>query len=169
MNPQSIRDLFEYSYWAFDLIWPSIHQLDDDQFVMDLDYSFGSIRNQIIHLVSSHRRWINRLQSIQPVTHLNFENFSTISMVEMEWGITRDEMLDYVNSLNQADLDKVVSYKIQGRSIDAAHRRWEILLHLVNHSTDHRSQILAMLNIHFNIDTPEQDYIIYLWEKCEKG
>jgi hypothetical protein len=42
---------------------------------------------------------------------------------------------------------------------------WEILLHLVNHSTDHRLQILSMINSYFDIGTPEQDYIIYLWEK----
>jgi uncharacterized damage-inducible protein DinB len=169
MNPQSIRDLFEYSYWAFDLIWPSIDQLDDDQFVMDLDYSFGSIRNQIIHLVSSHRRWQNRLQLIQPVPHLNFDDFPTISITKEVWDAAKGEMLDYVNSLDQAALDEVVPYKIPGRSIDTAHRRWEILLHLVNHSTDHRSQMLAMLNTHFDSDTPEQDYIIYLWEKRKKG
>jgi len=125
----------------------------------------GSIRNQIIHLISSHRRWLNRLKLDQPVTHLKFTDFPTISITKEEWDVARVEMLGYVNSLDQAALDELVSYQILGRSITTAHRRWEILLHLVNHSTDHRSQILAMLNIHFDIDTPEQDYIIYLWEK----
>jgi uncharacterized damage-inducible protein DinB len=165
MDTQAIRDLFDYSYWAFDLIWLSISKLKNDQFVKDMEYSFGSIRNQIIHLISSHRRWLSRLKLNQPVAHLNFTDFPTISITKEEWDVARDEMLGYVNSLDQAALDELISYQIPSRSINTAHRRWEILLHLVNHSTDHRSQILAMLNTHFDIDTPEQDYIIYLWEK----
>jgi len=165
MDTQAICDLFEYSYWAFDLIWPSISQLNDDQFVVDLEYSFGSIRNQIIHLMSSNRRWLCRLKMDQPVPHLNFTDFPSISKTREEWEVARGEMLAYINSLDQAALDEIISYQVLGRSINATHRRREILLHLVNHSTDHRSQILAMLNTHFGIDTPEQDYIIYLWEK----
>jgi uncharacterized damage-inducible protein DinB len=164
MDPQGISDLFDYSYWAFDLIWPPINKLNDDQFVMDLEYSFGSIRNQIIHLISSHRRWLNRLKLEQPVARLNITDFPTISITKGEWDVAKVEMLDYVNSLDQDALAEVIPYQVSSRSIKTRHPRWKILFHLVNHSTDHRSQILAMLNTHFDMDTPEHDYIIYLWE-----
>jgi uncharacterized damage-inducible protein DinB len=168
MDIQSLKNLINYSYWAFDRIWPSIDQLNESQFVTDLHYSFGSIRNQIIHLVSGHPRWLHRLQMTEPVPHLIFEDFPTKSLVKNEWDIARKEMLDYINSLTDQDLNKSVPYQIQGRSIGSSNYRWEILLHLVNHSTDHRSQILAFLNTKFSIDTPEHDYIIYLWSKDNK-
>jgi uncharacterized damage-inducible protein DinB len=97
--------------------------------------------------------------------HLNFDDFSSLSSTRTEWDNARLEMLEYVYSLDQVDLDESIHYQIKSRSIDAAHSRWEILLHLVNHSTDHRSQMLAMLNREFGIDTPEQDFIIFLWSQ----
>lgn len=165
MNPQSIRDMYEYNYWSFELIWPSIDHLSDIQFVKDLDYSSGSIRNQIVHLISGHRRWLFRMQSKTPPQHLNFTSYSTKTIVKAEWDIAKLEMLEYIRALNQDDLNEEIDYELQGRSIKTTIHRWEILLHLFNHSTDHRSQILTLLNTKFLIDTPEQDYIFYLREK----
>jgi uncharacterized damage-inducible protein DinB len=156
MNLQSILELFEYNYWAFDRVWQSINQLDDAKFVSDLGYSFGSIRNQIIHLISSHQRWLARLQLTGIPPHLDFADLPTRTLVKEKWNEARDEFLDYVYSLDRANLEVIIPYRISSRSIDTANSRWEILLHLVNHSTDHRSQILTLLNTKFEIDTPEQ-------------
>jgi uncharacterized damage-inducible protein DinB len=165
MEPEIIQELFDYSDWAVDLIWPYINQLDDEQFTRNLGYSFGSIRNQIIHLISSHRRWLYRLQGRVVPQHFRFTDFPTKSSSKDEWDMAKVELIDYVMSLDQAALNDAIPYKIPSRSIDASHPRWQILMHLINHSTDHRSQLLAMLNTHFGIETPEQDFIIYLWQK----
>jgi uncharacterized damage-inducible protein DinB len=39
---------------------------------------------------------------------------------------------------------------------------WQILLHVANHGTDHRAQILRILH-DFEAPTFDQDFIIYLW------
>lgn len=165
MNLESIRKLFEYTYWAFDRVWLSINQLDDQTFVTDLSYSFGSIRNQIIHLISGHRRWLARLQFIEPPPHLNFTHYPTRDSVKAKWEQAKDEFMKYIYSLDQANVNEPIRYQIPHRMVDTINFRWEILLHLVNHSTDHRSQILTLLNTKFGIDTPEQDFIFFLWEK----
>ncbi|MYE25841.1 MAG: hypothetical protein F4X87_01220 [Chloroflexi bacterium] len=41
-------------------------------------------------------------------------------------------------------------------------RRWEILLHIANHGTDHRAQILARLD-ELGAETIEQDLILHWW------
>ena len=41
--------------------------------------------------------------------------------------------------------------------------RREVLLHMVNHGTDHRAQILARLH-ELGAETVEQDLMLYLWE-----
>jgi uncharacterized damage-inducible protein DinB len=40
---------------------------------------------------------------------------------------------------------------------------WQILLHVANHGTDHRAQLLRILN-DVGVKTFPQDYIIYTWE-----
>jgi uncharacterized damage-inducible protein DinB len=165
MNPQPFKEMVDYTYWSFDLIWPSIDKLSDSQFIKDLGYSMGSIRNQIIHLISSHRRWLYRLKSNEPPQHLEFSDFPTKTSVRFEWDKGKSEMFGFISALDQDDLNEEIEYNLRGGSIKASNYRWEILMHLFNHATDHRSQILVLLNTRFMIDTPEQDLIFYLWEK----
>ena len=40
---------------------------------------------------------------------------------------------------------------------------WQVLLHVVNHGTDHRAQILRMIS-DFGIKTVSQDYIFYVYD-----
>jgi uncharacterized damage-inducible protein DinB len=165
MNPHLLRLLFDYNRWAFALMWDSLDDLNDDQFTLELGYSLGSVRNQIIHLISAHRRWLDRLQMQDVSPHLGFSDFPTKLAAKEEWDKAQANVLNYVHSLGQTDLDQDVGYELRGRSFHGNSRRWEILLHMANHSTDHRSQILAMMATNFGIATPEQDLLFYLWDR----
>lgn len=165
MRSNEIRTLFEYSYWAFDKVWECMMPLSDNQFVEELGYSRGSIRNQVIHMMSATRRWILRLGGGEMVPHLAFEDFSTRAATKTKWDELRTEAMDYVNILSEADLDGVIHWRLPDRGMDAENTRWEILLHVASHATDHRAQILAMLNQQFGIQTVEQDLLFYLLER----
>ncbi len=163
MTPEAIRKIFDYTYWAFERVWDCICQLTDEQFSQELGYSSGSIRNHVIHMISSHRRWVSRLKGDEVLQHLNFNDFSTRIAVKNKWDEAKAEFLDYVYSLDQAQLDEMVRYEIASRDVVSTSHRWEVLIHLANHSTDHRSQILAMVHQQFGIQTIEQDMIFFLW------
>jgi len=165
MKPSQIQELFKYTFWAFDSVWSAIDQINDNQFTSDLGYSHGSIRNIVVHMISSHRRWLARLNLAPAPPHLAFEAFPSRASAKAEWDRDRKEWLRYAESLTQEALDESIPYLIPGRTVDTETTRWRVLLHLVNHSTDHRSQILALLNTSFGISTPEQDFIIYLWQQ----
>ncbi len=40
---------------------------------------------------------------------------------------------------------------------------WQVLLHVVNHGTDHRAQLLRLLN-DLEVPTTSQDYIFYVYD-----
>jgi len=40
---------------------------------------------------------------------------------------------------------------------------WQVLLDVVNHGTDHRAQILRLLN-DLGVETTSQDYIFYVYD-----
>jgi len=164
MQPNEVRTLFEYGYWAFDKIWNCVMQLSDDQFVQELGYSRGSTRNQIVHMMSATRRWIIRLNGSEMVPHLAFDDFATRAATKAKWNELRAEAMAYISSLTETDLDSTIFWQLPDRGMSAENARWEILLHVANHATDHRAQILAMLNQHFGIETMEQDFLFYLLE-----
>jgi uncharacterized damage-inducible protein DinB len=164
MRPNEIRTVYGYSYWAFEKVWECVMQLSDEQFVQEIGYSKGSIRHQVIHMMSATQRWLIRLKQKPLPEHLVFEDYDTRAKAKSKWDELRADAMAYINSLSEADLDAVISWELPGRKLAAANARWEILLHAANHATDHRAQILAMLNQHFGIDTPEQDMLFYLLE-----
>jgi uncharacterized damage-inducible protein DinB len=40
---------------------------------------------------------------------------------------------------------------------------WQVLLHVVNHGTDHRAQVLRFLN-DLGVETTSQDYKFYVYD-----
>jgi uncharacterized damage-inducible protein DinB len=164
MRPSEIRTIFEYGYWAFEKVWECVMQISDEQFVQELGYSRGSIRHQMVHMMSSTRRWTIRLRQEPMEPHLDYETYNTRAAAKAEWDELRTDASAYVNSLSEVDLDTVVHWEVPGRELVDDTPRWKILLHVANHATDHRAQILAMLNQHFGIETPEQDLLFYLME-----
>jgi len=167
MRPIEIKTLFDYNFWAFERVWKSVSQLTDNQFIEEIGYSTGSIRNIVIHMMSANMRWIDRLKNQKPQLHLEFEDYGTLTKTKAKWDDLQKEFLIYLNSLNQKELDDDVTWEIPTREWRFDTPRWELLLHIANHATDHRAQILALLNHHFHINTVEQDMIIYSVEKRE--
>ncbi len=168
MRPAEIRTLFEYHYWASELVWDCIMQISDDQFAQELHYSTGSIRGLMLHTLSATRRWIDRIEKLPATPHPNPADFPTRQAVKAAWDEARTATLAYLGSLTEEKLDRPVHWELPNRNLTADHPLWQLLLHAFNHTTDHRSQVLALLNQHFHIETPEQDLLFYLLEQTSE-
>lgn len=171
MKPGEIRSLFDYNFWAFERVWECISQISDEQFLEEIDYSTGSIRNLVVHIMSGNRNWMSRLQGTEMPPRLVFADFDSMSKTKAKWDELQKEFLDCLHSLDQEGLDEIVEWELLSQGLKSANSRWEILLHLANHGTDHRAQILAILHHHFHVKTVEQDMIYYLAERnhIERG
>ncbi len=168
MTPEAIQELYRYSYWASERVWGCIMLLTDDQFTQDIAYSIGSIRNQVVHMIGAEYRWMFRIMgSSDTPEQITYDDYPTRAATKTKWEYLKAHNLAYIDSLTQAQLNEPVMYRLAHRGIDAQEIRWKLLLHVANHATDHRAQILAMLHHHFNALTVEQDMLFYLLEKQE--
>jgi uncharacterized damage-inducible protein DinB len=165
MKPNEIRTIFDYNFWAFDRVWECISQISDEQFVEEIDYSTGSIRNMIVHIMSGNRVWMSVLRGIEFPPRLALEDFDTHFKTKAKWDELQMEFLDHLNCLDQEQLNSHVDWELLSHGLGSTSMRWEILLHLANHATDHRAQIFAILHHHFHAKTIEQDMIVYLAER----
>jgi uncharacterized damage-inducible protein DinB len=154
--------LFDYNIWSFGRVWNCIDQLTDEEFSKETGFSHGSIRNQVIHVMSSTRRWIDRLQVQTPRPHMENAAFPTLEVVKREWTVFLDELQDFMNTISEESLSLPTDWEISSRELRSRNQQWEILLHVFNHMTDHRAQILAMLDLVFHKETIEQDLIFFL-------
>ena len=164
MKANEIKTIFDYNFWAFERVWESICQISDEQFVEPIDYSTGSIRNIVAHIMSANRNWMGRLQGGDMPPRLVYEDFLSLSQTKAKWDELRQEFMEYLDSLTQEQLEETMNWELPARGLKFSSLRWEILLHVANHATDHRAQILAILHHHFHVQTVEQDMIFYLAE-----
>lgn len=163
MKLNEIKIFFDYNFWAFERVWDCVMQLTDEQFSQHIDYSTGSIREHVIHLASAIHRRIQQLQGRDIPSHLSSKDFPTRESVKVKWDAIKIEVYEYLSTLTESDLGS----KVQGTSHEGAmieYPRWEIMLHMVNHATDHRSQILALLHLRFGVKTIGQDMMAFLVE-----
>ena len=165
MKQNELIQIFDYNYWAFERVWASVLQISNEQFVQEVDYSTGSIRNMVVHMMVGNRNWMSWLQGTAIPPRLAFEDFDLLSKTKAKWDELRKEFLDYLNSFDQQQLDEKVEWELLSQGLKSTNTRSEILLHLANHGTDHRAQILSILHHHFHVKTIEQDMIYYLAER----
>ncbi|HLA88787.1 MAG TPA: DinB family protein [Anaerolineales bacterium] len=160
-----VSKMFEYNVWAFDLVWDCVEELTDEQFCQEIDYSRGSIRNQIVHDISTCERWLERIQSRPAPDYLENDAFPTKKITRERWDTFCGETRRLLGTLNQADLSRSFHWTLPHRNMEADSTVEEILLHLFNHATDHRAQILADLHYGFTARTVEQDLLFFFAEE----
>ena len=156
MKLELIKTFMEYHLDMTRRIWDSIDQINDEQFVADDAYSRGSIRNLMVHLASTDRRWLAGLKNTEDVGHLKFEDFSTRAAAHQIFEPVIHDLSEYANLLTEEELNQNPN--------DISNPRWQVLLHLINHGTDHRSTVLQRLH-EFGAPTFDQDFILWLWRK----
>ncbi len=132
--------------------------LTDAQFTTDVPYSHGSIRNHMVHLANVDGGWLRGLKE-DPAARsyrLNPEDYTTREQVRALCDQAEKDIRDYVAALDDDALGQTP--KTVPTTV------WQTLLHLVNHGTDHRGQVLRVLH-DLKADTFDQDLIYYYLSK----
>ena len=164
MDGQTIRMLFDYHYALFDRIWAIADQLTAEQFVAENDYSLGSVRNHLVHCMNVDERWLARIQGVVEPDLLNEEDFPDQAAARVYWDSVRERVLAYIETIdNDAAAEEVVINMPHRFAAPGRFTRGNLFLHVVNHGTDHRAQILARLH-ELGAGTLEQDILLHWWD-----
>src|SRR5687767_2771970 len=72
MNADAFRHFYNYHFAENRKIWDSyITSLSEEQFAQPSDYSHGSIRDQIVHIMSVDEAWFSDLRGVRPSEAFN--------------------------------------------------------------------------------------------------
>jgi uncharacterized damage-inducible protein DinB len=163
MNADYIRVLYDYNYWAHKRVWNCVLPLTDDEFTRNLGYSWGSIRGQLVHVMGAEWMWFSRLRGISPKALLAEADYPDRARIHKNWTLIEEDARSYLKALTNDRLRSSVFYQTT-KGVQQEQPVWQILLHLANHGTDHRAQILAMLH-QLGAQTVEQDLILYFRQR----
>ena len=66
MNANAFRHFYNYHFAENRKIWDTyITPLSYEQFTQNVDYSHGSVRDQIVHLMSVDEAWFSGLRGVE--------------------------------------------------------------------------------------------------------
>ena len=164
MNADAIRHFYEYHFAFNRFIWDSyITPLASEKFNRESAYSRGSVRDQIVHIMEADELWFSELTG-SPFP----EDFPPAAgddrpAIRAHWDGVEKKMRAYLDALT----DEMLAEKpIKEPEEDQVLFAWQVLLHVANHGTDHRAQLLRELH-DLGVETTSQDYIFYIFESLE--
>jgi uncharacterized damage-inducible protein DinB len=131
--------------------------LGDSERRRDRGAFFGSIHGTLNHLLLADRIWMLRLTGDEarylskdesgtaiPFASMGQELYANFEVLTDERARTDGDIIDFVQSLTEADLMSQVVYK-RGRG-EVTHAQWWALIHLFNHQTHHRGQVTTLFS-----------------------
>lgn len=165
MRASEIRTLFEYNFWANHRLQRAAAKLTAEQFVASGNLSHGGLRSTFCHMLSGDYVWRVRCQTGQtPKDFPPQEVFPTLDSLLDRWNSEEQAMRSFLAGLRDEDLAAPVRYQRGEKVLNDP--LWQILLHLLNHGTQTRSEA-ALLLTELGQSPGDIDLIIYFWRYAQ--
>lgn len=163
MNADAMRQFYNYHFAMNRFIWNQyIVPLPQEQFVQPNAYSVGSVRDQVVHLLTVDDNWFNEVRGIDFAAWLPDITTDDRDEIRAIWDKVEQNMRGYLATLT----DEMLLGKPVPDGEDKDLILWQILLHVANHATDHRAQLLRQLH-DLGVETTAQDYVFFLYDQAQ--
>ncbi len=164
MDLKDIHNMYEFNYWAKSRIISIIETLTPEQYVKDFGSSHGGIHGTLVHSMGAEEIWLKRWRGTSPSSLYEPKDFPTFDDVNNHWDMVEHEMMGFCHMLkSDNDITKVITYKDM-KGNEYSQPLYQMMQHLVNHSSYHRGQIVTMLRL-LGVKPIGTDMIMFFREK----
>lgn len=149
-----------YTTWANGLLLNAVQMLGEDQQKAELRSSFTSLYKTFLHLLDAESIWWQRMK-LQEKIERPSDSFSG-NMQALGDRLLQQNRLwqDWVNNASEAALQHEFIY-FNSKKERFKQPVYQVLLHLFNHSTYHRGQIVTMCRGLGVEKLPPTDFILW--------
>ena len=162
MNREDMQTLFTYDAWADRRILNCLAKLAPGQWDAPLPVSHGSIKGILVHALSAKWIWRQRAQGKSPDHFLNPDEFPTPQSLDARFQQESQALQALLASLQDEDFDRTLIYTNKS-GIAKQNLLGHVLLHVINHGTQHRSEAAQLLTS-LGHSPGDLDLIVFLRE-----
>jgi uncharacterized damage-inducible protein DinB len=167
MNTADILFQFEYNRWANARILNTVSALTNEQFLKELGSSYSSVRDTVTHILAAEEVWLMRWKGISPKTMLDPAYFPDVRSIQAKWAEVELDQWNFLSKISDESLQESVEYQnFKGEVWE--YTLWQMIHHMVSHSTYHRGQVVAMLR-QLGSTAPSFDFLVYIDLKREES
>jgi uncharacterized damage-inducible protein DinB len=153
MKIDEIKLLYNYNDWADARILSACARVSPQQYAASTPYGHGGLRATMVHILDNI--WQQRItlqgyyqkpladEAAYDATELHEDTLPTFAALQERWAIEKREMHAYLDSLTDETLNSTIHYVIPGAKRERI--VWHILIDLILHATQHRSEAAALL------------------------
>ena len=145
--------LFKYNDWANQklLICLQKNKIKEEK-----------VLTQYNHLIVAQNIWLNRINNLSSGNLVLWETKKLLDLIELTHK-SSDDWIRFLQNYQMSSFEEVIAYQnTKGQSFETGLA--DIIIHVVNHSTHHRAQIVQLLRS-YNVEPPRLDYIFFCREK----
>ena len=158
MTAAEARLHLRYSGWASKRLMEAVAKLDPRDLTRTQGVSHGSLLGTLSHIYLADRIWYMRAvdPALEPRAEVDRQT------LQADWPELQRKWEAWADGLRDPDLDRLIDYQSMAGD-PFSDPVWKIVMHVVNHATLHRGQVMAMLR-QMGIAPPGTDLIYYYRE-----
>ena len=148
MELELIRGIWDYHWWGNRTLFDEAAALGEETAKKEMgkQFSFPTLKGMLAHIYGADRLWLARWKGESPTRLYGDADFASLADLRTSWNALEAEQRAFVTSLGTADLKRTLDYKsTDGKPF--AQPLWQLLQHVVNHATHHRSEIATMVTM----------------------
>ena len=100
---ETLRELFDYNYWARDRQLEACSALSEEQFLRPMGNSFSSVRDVLAHLIFAEWVWLERWRGRSPTRadkqQVAADGFPTLASIRERWNTVEGNIRSYLTGL----------------------------------------------------------------------
>jgi uncharacterized damage-inducible protein DinB len=162
---QLLQQYGEYNLWSNSKMAEAIKLLSHEQQHKEIISSFSSLYKTAVHVFGAETVWYNRILKGANISKIE-DNFNdSMDLLGDAWLALDDQLSLFVASVTESFLYEKLDYQsMKGDSF--SEELYLVLLHMFNHSTYHRGQMVTMLRQAGAEKIPNSDFIA--WARMRK-
>jgi uncharacterized damage-inducible protein DinB len=155
-----LRHHIEYSNWANQRLLDAASVLPAEALAHDFNTADRTITGTLAHIFAAERVWLARVQRRVSEAPFITDTDRHIETLQREWPKVQNGWREWAGSIGDEDAAAVLSYQdLSQRSWQQP--LWQVVLHVVNHSTHHRGQVSGFLRA-LGYPPPPLDFIRFV-------
>ena len=163
VSAAAARDLLLYMLWADRTTLRAVREVRPDDLRRDAGISYGSLLGTMAHMLGSQRRWLGRFSGHAPAHMPTLEDFPDLLSWITAWEETASQIEAFLAALTDEQLAAPLTW-IGTEGETSTCPLWQPVVHLVNHTSYHRGQIVSLLR-QMGYQPPTTDLIRYFLER----
>jgi len=144
MDADYIRQLFEYNAWANRRMMDACASLAPAQLTQNVGGSFGSLRNTLAHIVDVEWLYLERWQGRAADSLPKADSYGDVAALRARFEEVARDYDAHLGKLSATEVGREIRFQ-NTKGTAYRHPLWQMLVHLVNHSTYHRGQVTVLL------------------------